>query len=133
MSDELLDDDYAALASFRFELRRFLAFSERAASSAGLTAQQHQALLALRAAPGKGLRVGELAERLLLRSHSASGLIDRLERLGLVRRSTGSGDGREVRVELTPEGETNLSTLTAAHRAELRRLRPLLADLLSRV
>lgn len=127
------DEDYAMLATFRYELRRFLHFSECAADDAGVTAQQHQALLAIRAAPGAAMLVGALAERLLLRPHSTTGLIDRLQKLDLVERFPADGDRRQVLVRLTQAGETLLATLSQAHRAELRRLRPLLTSLLERV
>ncbi|WP_202814882.1 MarR family winged helix-turn-helix transcriptional regulator [Aureimonas sp. N4] len=86
MSDPIDDEDYCALALFRRQLRSFLSFSEGAAAEAGLTAQQHQALLAIRAAAERSLPVGELADQLHLRPHSATGLVDRLARLGLVER-----------------------------------------------
>lgn len=126
---KIRDEDYALLATFRYELRRFLQFSERAADDAGVTAQQHQALLAIRAAPGAAMPVGALAERLMLRPHSTTGLIDRLQKLDLVERFPADGDRRQVLVRLTPMGETLLATLSEAHRAELRRLTPLLAGL----
>lgn len=127
---KIRDEDYVMLATFRYELRRFLQFSERAADDAGVTSQQHQALLAIRAASGAAMPVGALAERLLLRPHSTTGLIDRLQKLGLVERVRADGDRRQVLVRLTPMGETLLATLSAAHRAELRRLTPLLAGLM---
>ncbi|WP_322965747.1 MarR family winged helix-turn-helix transcriptional regulator [Sphingomonas fuzhouensis] len=130
MDDPISDRDYRALAGFRRQLRTFLSFSEEAAAQAGITAQQHQALLALRAAPDRALLIGELAEHLRLRPHSASGLVDRLEKLGLVRRATGV-DRRRVPVTLTEQGTETIATLAIAHRAELRRLRPLLMDMLS--
>src|SRR3546814_12946245 len=95
----LQDGDYAALAEFRFALRQFQAFSSERAAQMGLTPQQHQALLALRAAPAQDATVGYVARRLLLKPHSATGLVDRLETLGLVPRPASeigraSGRGR---------------------------------------
>jgi DNA-binding MarR family transcriptional regulator len=133
MEQDVRDEDYATLASFRHELRRFLHFSEQAAEAAGVTAQQHQALLAIRAAPGAAMLVGALAERLLLRPHSATGLVDRLQKQGLVERFQEEGDRRRVRVRLTAQGDALLASLSASHRAELRRLRPLLTDLVARL
>ncbi len=130
MDDELDEEDYAALAGFRFELRRFLQFSEQAARSAGLTPQQHQALLAIRAAGNAELLVGALAERLLLRPHSTSEMVQRLVDQGLVSRHQTEGDGRQVRIELTGRARGILASLSIAHRTELRRLRPLLQRLL---
>jgi len=130
--DDLSDEHYEALASIRHQLRRFLHFSEQAASGAGITPQQHQALLAIRAAGGEML-IGGLAEHLLLKPHSTSEHVDRLARLGLVRRKTGSGDRRQVAVELTPEGRSLLSSLSRTHRDELRRIRPLLTELIEQL
>jgi DNA-binding MarR family transcriptional regulator len=131
--DDVRDEDYTTLATFRYELRNFLHFSENAAAEAGLTAQQHQALLALRGVPGGSMLVGELAERLLLRPHSASGLVDRLMGLGLVERNREDDDRRQVRILLTETGRKVLASLAASHRAELRRLRPLLTELMRRL
>jgi DNA-binding MarR family transcriptional regulator len=129
---DLAQADYERLAEFRYLLRRFLVFSEDAAEQAGLTAQQHQALLAIKGHRGpQPLIIGALAERLTIRPHSAVGLIDRLAAKGLIRRSTASADRRQVLIELTSEAETLLQGLTVAHRDELRRLAPLLRSLLS--
>jgi DNA-binding MarR family transcriptional regulator len=127
----LHDSDYATLAGFRYELRKFVRYSERAAGEVGLTARQHQALLAIRAGPGGTLHVGELAERLYLRPHSASELVQRMEEQGLVRREAGAADKRQVRLSLHERGETVLEHLSRSHRAELRRLRPMLQGLLA--
>lgn len=124
--------DYLALAEFRYALRKFLAFSEDAAAGAGLTSQQHQALLVIKARGGSnGVPVGVLAERLLVRQHSAVELVDRLSRLGLVSRNPDPHDRRRVLVALTAEGEDRLSTLSQAHLAELRAVGPALAEILS--
>ena len=133
MSDPLTDADFAALSNFRHALRRFLQFSADAAAEAGLTPQQHQALLAIRAGEGRELLVGALAERLLLRPHSATELVDRMEKLGLVSRVTGQTDRRQVTIRVTPRAEKLLKGLSEAHRAELRRLRPLLSELMAKL
>jgi DNA-binding MarR family transcriptional regulator len=133
MADPLTDADFLALSNFRHVLRRFLQFSAEAAVSAGLTPQQHQALLAIRADAGRELLIGALAERLMLRPHSATELVDRMAKLDLVHRAAGEADRRRVTVRLTPKGEQLLSSLSEAHRAELRRLRPLLGDLMSKL
>jgi DNA-binding MarR family transcriptional regulator len=106
------------LAEFRYQIRRFLRFSEQAARRAGLEPAQHQLLLAVKAHNGEPT-VGDLAERLQLRHHSVVGLIDRLAESGLVRRNRAEGDRRQVRVRLTPKGEAVLRKLSVAHRAEL--------------
>jgi DNA-binding MarR family transcriptional regulator len=123
--------DYERLAEFRYLLRRFLAFSEAAAAESGLTAQQHQALLAIKGFSGRDYATaGELAERLCIRHHSAVGLIDRLEANDLVARRASADDRRQVQVTLTLKAEALLAGLSAAHRDELARLAPLLRTLL---
>jgi DNA-binding MarR family transcriptional regulator len=123
--------EYEALAAFREALRDFLAFSEQAARAVGLMPRQHQALLAIRGEPPMApLTIGGLATRLRLRHHSAVGLVDRLESLGLLRRKIGAGDRRRVYVALTPRGERTLERLTGVHREELRQLGPRLDALL---
>ena len=133
MAVELKDADFRALANFRYELRVFLRFSEQAAADVGLTTQQHQALLAIRGFGENGLGIGDIAKRLLLRPHSASEIVDRLERAGLVRRASSTRDKRQVRVVLTEQAETRLAHLSQIHRDELRRIGPVLTELLSAV
>ena len=130
----LAREDFETLAEFRYLLRQFGAFSAGAARGAGLTAQQHQALLAIKGFPGRQqVTIGELAERLNLKHHSVVGLVDRLMRRGLIARRHDEADRRKVRIVLTPEAEELLLGLTIVHRDELRRLAPLLQDLLSRL
>jgi DNA-binding MarR family transcriptional regulator len=120
-------EGYRTLAEFRHVLRHFLAFSEAAARARGLTRRQHQAILAIRGYAEddrRGVTVGVLAERLLIRHHSAVELVDRLVKAGLVRRVEAKDDRRRVNVLLTPKAEALLVDLSAAHLAELRRLRP---------
>jgi DNA-binding MarR family transcriptional regulator len=125
--------DYERLAQFRYLLRHFLIFSEAAAEQAGLTAQQHQALLAIKGHRGpKPLTSGILAERLAIQPHSAVGLIDRLELKGLIHRGAVPGDRRQVLIQLTAAADVLLRELTVAHRDELERLAPLLRSLLKR-
>lgn len=123
--------DYWRLAEFRYLLRRFLVFSEQAADHAGLTAQQHQALLAIKGHPGRDpVTVGELAGRLAVRHHSAVGLVDRLVAKALVVRRAAADDRRRILIELTPKADRLLARLSVAHRNELGRLAPLLRVLL---
>ncbi len=134
MSRRLSRADYQALAQLRYLLRSFAAFSEAAARHAGLTAQQHQALLAVKGFAGRGrMSVGELAERLQLRHHSAVGLVDRLAARGLLRRHYDRADRRRVLLGVTPRGQAHLALLSRAHREELARLAPLLRPLLERM
>lgn len=133
-SRRLTNADYEALAQIRYVLRKFTGFSEQAARAAGLTAQQHQALLAIHGFQGrKRVTIGELAERLNLRHHSVVGLIDRLSVKALVRRGHDVLDGRRVLIELTVRGRSMLAELSLAHGDELRRLAPLLIRLLAQV
>ncbi len=113
---------FVAHARFRFALRRFLRFSEDQARAAGVTPAQHQLLLAIRGSRQAWLSVGAIARALLIRPHSAVGLVERAVRDGLVSKSPDPADLRRVRVVLTSRGNELISALTAAHRAELRRL-----------
>ncbi|MGC1829251.1 MAG: MarR family transcriptional regulator [Candidatus Acidiferrales bacterium] len=123
--------DYRALADFRYEIRRYLNFSARAARAAGLEPQQHQALLAIKGlARGSKATVGWLAGRLGIRHHSAVELGDRLEARGFVRRSRGEADRREVLLQLTRAGERLLRELSVPHRRELRTAGPRLVEAL---
>ena len=125
------DADFRALAGFRYALRQFLHFSERAATEAGITPRQHQALLALRGWDGpEPMTVGDLAEQLQVRHHSAVGLVQRLARRGLLTRRPLARDRRRILLEPTRTGLKLLASLAAAHRDELRRVRPRLETLL---
>lgn len=105
-------------------------FSEEAARKAGITAQQHRALLSIKAFDGKPT-VGDLAKDLVIRHHSAVGLADRLAEAGLLARQTDPADRRRVTLALTPRGERMLLAISGANRMELRRLTPLLKTLLA--
>jgi DNA-binding MarR family transcriptional regulator len=125
---------YEMLAAFRYALRRFLRFSEGAAEAAGITAQQHQALLAIKGFPARDkITVSELAERLQLRHHSAVGLIDRLVAEKLVVREPSAADRRQVLVQLTSRGEAVLEKLASVHREQLKRIGPEISQLLGRL
>ncbi len=118
-----------ALADFRYALRKFLHFSEDAATQAGLTPQQHQLLLQLAAAPHGALTtIAWLADRLTLRHHSAVELCARCEDAGLITRGSDPHDRRLVVLKLTPEGSRILQTLTQAHTRELSELGPRLIE-----
>ncbi len=126
--------EYQLLAQFRHLLAKFLAFSEAAAQEAGLAPRQHQALLAIKGYPGGAeVTVGDLAARLCIRHHSAVGLIDRLVASGYLSRRSDPDDGRRILLSLTASGETTLGRLSAIHRAELRRITPLLKPLVAQL
>lgn len=131
--DQPAPADYRALAEFRFGLRRFLAFSEEAARAHGLTPQQHQAILAIKGSDNAALTIRELADRLMVRHNSAVELVNRLEKAGLVARGEWPADRRRVIVRLEPAAEKALAALSSAHLAELKRMRPLLLDVLARI
>lgn len=123
--ERLKKPEYEALAAFRYELRRFVHFSEQAAHAAGITPQQHQALLAIKGFPGRSrITIGELAERLQLLHHSAVGLVDRLVSEELVTRARAKVDRRRVLVQLSPQGERMLEKLSNIHRTQLKQLGP---------
>jgi len=116
--------DYRYHLTLRTELRRFFQWSEQQATAHGVTAAQHQLMLAARGhGDPAGPTIGDLAGYLLLRHHSVVGLVDRAEAAGLVRRERDQADLRVVRVLLTPSGTLLLERLTALHLDELHRLR----------
>ena len=131
---QLIKAQYETLAAFRYALRQFIHFSEEAAQAAGITPQQHQALLAIKGFPGRErVTVGELAERLQLRHHSAVGLVDRLVAEKLVARAPSAEDRRQVFVQLSTRGEHVLEKLSSAHSKQLKRIGPELNLLLNRL
>lgn len=110
-----------ALASFRCALRQFLAFSEQAAADVGLTMQRYQALLVIKTyRGGEHISVGELAEQLIIRDHSAAELVSRLVQARLVKRKTDPADRRRSLVILTPSGDRCLAQLASVHLRKLR-------------
>jgi DNA-binding MarR family transcriptional regulator len=122
---ELADADYRRLAELRAALRRFLHWSEEQAHAAGLTPAQHQLLLAIRARGDDAApTIGQLAETLLLRHHSAVGLVDRAQEAGLVERRRDPANRSTVHVSLTARGRQRLRALSAAHLTELAQLAP---------
>jgi DNA-binding MarR family transcriptional regulator len=122
------------LADFRYQLRLFLLFSEKAAAKAALQPQQHQLMLQIAGAPdGVATTIGYVAERLGLRHNSVVELSDRCAELGLIRRVQGEIDRRCVVLGLTAEGRRVLDTLSLDHAQELRILAPELIRTLTAV
>ena len=120
----LTDRDYQHLLRFRTELRRFLRWSEERAQAEGLTAAQHQLLLAVRgSADPHGATIKEVADALLLKHHTATELVDRAEAGGLLRRERDGTDHRVVRLHITRAGAGKLARLSRQHLDELKRLR----------
>ncbi len=132
--NDLTLSDYQALAEFRYQLRRFLRFSEQAARQAGLEPRHHQLMLAVKGAPdATSPRIAYLAEQLQIQHHSAVELVDRLARKGLITRKRNGPDRREVHVRLTARGERVLRELTRHTGAELRSAAPALVATLRRL
>lgn len=122
-ADRLSKPQYEALSEFRYQLRRFLHFSEQAAEREGITPLQYQLLLHVRGFPGRDwASVGELAERLQVQHHGAVALLGRCEKAGLAERRRSLTDRRQMEVHLLPKGEAILARLAALHEAELRSL-----------
>jgi DNA-binding MarR family transcriptional regulator len=131
MADEQPAPDFRAMAELRYQIRKFLRFSENAARQAGIEPQQHQLLLAVRGLPAE-LRptIGVLAERMQLQHHSTVELIDRLVDRGLLSRLRATDDRRQVLVKLTREGEECLKTLSLHHLEELQSAGPRFVSIL---
>lgn len=130
----LSQSDYQALSEFRFQIRKFLHFSELAVQAAGLERGQYQLMLAIKGMPdGVRPRIRELATRMQIRHHSTVELINRLESGGYVRRERAQDDRREVLLALTPKGERILAELALHHHEELRTTAPSLVAALRRL
>jgi DNA-binding MarR family transcriptional regulator len=126
---ELSDDDYWRLLEFRTAIRKFIQYSRTQAANVGLTATQHQLLLAIRGHRGeRAPTVGDVARWLLIRPHSAVELIDRAQKAGLVQRTQDPNDQRVIRMSLTKSGAEKLDRISKANLAELGRLGPEFLD-----
>jgi DNA-binding MarR family transcriptional regulator len=123
--------DFKSMAELRYQIRRFLRFSENAARQAGIEPQQHQLLLAVRGLPD-GLKptVGTLAERMQLQHHSTVELIDRLVERGFLCRLRATDDRRQVLIKLTHDGEELLRSLSLHHLQELQSVGPMFVKVL---
>jgi len=138
MQSDLLDDkdmsaeDYRSLADWRYRIRQFLAFTERAAREAGLEPQQYQLLLMIKGLPPPLTpTISVLADRMAVRHHSMVELVDRLVERGLVRRERGSADRREVMVVLTAAAERVTRRISLKHQKQLKTAAPSLIEALS--
>jgi DNA-binding MarR family transcriptional regulator len=121
---------YEGLAGFRYALRRFLTFSEAATRAAGITPQQYQALLVIKADPAGAIMIKDLADQMLLQHHSTVQLVDRLVNAELVERRHSPTDRRTVLVAMTETGAELLEQLASCHVKELLKQEPLLAEAL---
>jgi len=134
MSKKIKQNEIQSLAKFRYEIRRFLQFSEQAATAAGLQPQQHQLLLQIAGAPdGTLVTISYIAEVMTLRHHTAVELSKRCESAGLVRRTQDVNDRRCVLLELTEQGQLALQQLSEVHARQLRELAPSLIQALTRI
>lgn len=131
--EEISEENYRALAEFRYQLRRFVRFSEQAARAEGVEPRQHQLLLAIKGFNGGQATIGELAERLQLEHHSVVELVNRAEARGLVERLRSAADRRRVFVYLTSQGEQALRRLSIPLRDELRSTAPALVAALNAI
>jgi len=123
-------EDYVAVAAFRRALRKFLILAEAGIKEAGVTPQQHQALLAVYANPDRDwISVGELAESLHLKHHAAVELVDRCQLAGLIARSHDAEDRRVVRINLTQKGADALAAITARNLVHLKTFAQLTKEL----
>lgn len=120
---DLSKKEYETLSHFRYQLRRFLRFSEEVSCKNGITHLQYLLLLHIKGFSGREwATVGELAERLQAHHHGVVSLVSRCEKLGLVYRERGKSDRREVEVHLTPEGDKKVEQLAHLHHDELLKL-----------
>ncbi len=125
---------FAAMAEFRYELRRFLHFSETSAEAQGISAQQYQLMQVVQATSAEArVSISTIAERMVLRHNSAVELVDRAERLGLVERLADEDDLRRSLVVLTEHGRKVLAHVAAAHLVELERAGPMMVQALERL
>jgi DNA-binding MarR family transcriptional regulator len=125
MPDSKSQPDFEAMAELRYQIRRFIRFSENSARDEGIEPQQQQLLLAIQGLPN-GLKptVGVLAERMQVQHHSAVGLIDRLVDRGLLVRLRATDDKRQVLIKLSHDGEECLRKLALHHLHELQSVGP---------
>lgn len=133
LREPLTDEEYAALAGFRYELRLFLRTVGEAAEAAGITPQQHQALLAIRSRPQGGATIGWVADQMLIQPNSASELVGRLEALELIVRTVPDSDRRRAELALTGKGRDVLGKTSTRHRTQVLRLKPMLHSLLDQL
>ena len=131
-TNDVTQSDYRALAEFRYQIRRYLAFGDQAAESAGLRSRQYQLLLALKGMPdGMEASIKNLADRLGIRHHSTVELVDRLEKRGLIKRERSNVHRSFVFVRITKEGESMLRKLVASRKADLKVAGPILVKALT--
>jgi DNA-binding MarR family transcriptional regulator len=89
----------------------------------GLTVAQYNVLTVLALAPGgTGLSQRELGDELIVDRSNVTGLLDRMEKAGWVRRADDIADRRIYRVRLTPAGRRLLAKADAPYNAAVARV-----------
>jgi DNA-binding MarR family transcriptional regulator len=130
----LSDAEYTALGEFRWSMRQFLQFSEEGAREQGVSSQQHQALLAIRSHAGpEAITIGGLADRLLIKNHSALELVARMAENGLVERTASAEDRRRVLLRILPRGLDILETISIRNLGQLKETAEILDEILQTV
>jgi DNA-binding MarR family transcriptional regulator len=126
--------DFQAMAELRYQIRRFMRFSDNAAQQSGLEPQQHQLLLAVKGLPARMKpTINVLSQRMQIQHHSTVGLVDRLVERGFLVRFRATDDRRNVLVKVTREGEECLRNLASFHLQELHSAAPEFVSLLQRL
>jgi len=116
--------EFELLANFRYQIRKFVRFSEQLARRHGVQPLQYLLLLQIKGYPGRDwATVGELAERLQAQHHGVVALVSRCEKQGLVERRRSSEDRRRIEVRLRAKGERLVEKVASLHRAQLLSLR----------
>jgi len=112
--------DFETLADFRYQIRKFLRFSEQVTRKAGITPLQYLMLLNIKGYPGREwATIGEIAERLQAQHHGVVALVSRCEKMGFVERRRSTEDRRRIEVRLLAKGEEYVERLANAHRVQL--------------
>lgn len=125
---DLSKKEFEVLSDFRYQLRRFIHWSEQLTRAAGVTNLQYLLMLHIKGHPEREwATISELAERLQAKHHGVVALVNRCEKLGFVERRPGRMDGREVEIHLAPKGEKTVRRLARLHRDELLNLQGILA------
>jgi DNA-binding MarR family transcriptional regulator len=122
---ELSMAHYRGLAEFRYQIRRFVSFSERAARAAGLEPPQHQLMLAIYGLPpSKRANIPTLAERMCTDAETCQALADVLLNRNLIRWAANPSDRREKLLALSEHGQQLLRNLTSLHRNQVLAVGP---------
>lgn len=123
MGRRLDDSELRAWAGFlRAHARLVRRLDEELRAAHGLPLSSYDVLTNLEAAPGRRLRMRELAEAIVLSRSGLTRLVDRLVRDGLVEREECEEDARGAFAVLTHEGRRALLEARPTHQEGIRRL-----------